>query len=289
MNQHTNLLADSSNAALVFDRTTPFPAAQGFYRSRIYTSNININPLVAACDQLFGLVAALKTTEYPDNIDKFLQDLAHEIRSFEHRSQVANYPSNIIVAARYAICCLLDETISQTPWGQTNNWQEKNLLSLFHNENYGGARFFSIVDRTLENISNNLHLIELLYLCLNFGFTGKYKEVENGQNELVAITNRLYQIIGQHGFQNHKNIIIHDEQSEPEQKSEQNQVIPIATAGGLPVTAVDTKKLFLLVVSFAIAISSLIYLGVNFKLNQLSKPIYTAIAQSTKDSGENQS
>lgn len=281
MDPNTNLLAEKSNATWSFEKTTPFPATQGFYRSRIYTSDIGINPLIAACDQLFGLVTILETTEHPDDSDKFLQDLAHEIRSFEHRAQVADYLSNTIIAARYAICSLLDETIATTPWGQAKRWHEKSLLSLFHNENYGGSRFFSIIDRALENITNNLHLIELLYLCLNFGFAGKYREMVNGKNELISITNKLYQIIGQYNSGNQKNTLIHDEKLLLPQK----EVIPQTNSYDSSLATIDTKKLLWGAIGFALIISGLIYLGINLKLNHMSKPIYAALKQAAKHGG----
>src|SRR3990172_8788384 len=265
MNQETSLLLDSPNRTWSFEKTTPFPATNGCYRSRIYTSNININPLVAACDQILSLAIALKTTEFPDNNTQFLQDLSHEIRSFEHHAQIANYQSNIIIAARYALCCLLDETIASTQWGQTNNWDEKNLLTLFHNENYGGARFFSIIDRSLENITANLHLIELLYLCLNLGFVGKYQNIKHGQSELVAITNKLYQIIGHHNHLNRKNLLAHDSIPEPQQ----NQQTPTITAN-----IINPKKLFGIAIALSIVISGLIYFGIHLKLNSISKEIH---------------
>src|SRR3972149_7855012 len=277
MNPDTSLLSDSPNKMWSFEKTTPFPATNGCYRSRIYTSNININPLVAACDQILSLAIALKTTEFPDNNTQFLQDLSHEIRSFEHHAQIANYQSNIIIAARYALCCLLDETIASTQWGQTNNWDEKNLLTLFHNENYGGARFFSIIDRSLEKITANLHLIELLYLCLNLGFVGKYQNIEHGQSELVAITNRLYQIIGQHNHLNRKNLLIHEPILEPQQ----NQEAPTITS------TIKPKKLFGIAIAAAIVISGLIYFGINLKLNNTSKQIHTLLEQIHKNKSEN--
>lgn len=270
MNQDMDIIADEKIALLL--------TAGGFYRSRIYSSSANINPLVAACDQLLSLAATLKTIDYPEDSAKFLQDLVHEIRSFEHRAQLAKYPPDVIVAARYAVCCLLDETIAQTPWGQENSWDKNNLLSLFHNETYGGVRFFVIIDDALKDVVNNLHLIELLYLCLNFGFTGKYQKLKNGQNKLVAITNDLYQIIGQYSLNNQKNILISNEES----ASEQNDIIPTGSR-----TYIDTKKLLLLAVCFAITISGLIYLGISLKLNYLSKPIYTALEQLAKNRGEN--
>ncbi len=63
MDQNNYLLTDSPNVVRPFEKMTPFPAAHGFYRSRIYTADISLNPLVAACDQLFGLATTLKTTE----------------------------------------------------------------------------------------------------------------------------------------------------------------------------------------------------------------------------------
>ncbi len=279
MSSNTNLLAETANATWSFEKTTPFPATQGFYRSRIYTTDFSINSLVAACDQLFGLVTVLDTIEYPDDSDKLLQDLAHEIHSFEHLAQIAGYSSNIIIAARYAICSLLDEAIAATPWGQTKRWQEKSLLSLFHHENYGGSRFFSIIDRALENITNNLHLIELLYLCLNFGFTGKYKDTANGQNELIGITNKLYQIIGQYNSVNPKTILIHDKKP----PLPQIEIIPETTATSSSwATTINTKKLIWVTASVALIIGGLSYFGINLRLNHKSKPIYVTLEQIAK-------
>lgn len=280
MNEDFSLLTESPNTMGSFEKTTPFPASHGYYRSRIYNSNININSLIGACDQLLNLVTILKTAEFPDDSDRFLQDLAHEIRSFEHQAQIASYPSNIIVAARYALCSLLDEVIALTPWGQKNNWSENNLLFLFHNESYGGNRFFSIIDRALENISANLHLIELLYLCLNLGFTGKYREKENGVNELLAITNKLYQIIGQYSHRNNKSLLIH----ETKQKTQQSQIY---TTNSLLTSMATPKKLFGITLALAIITSGLIYLGISLKLSQVSNPVYTTIKQIQNSTNKN--
>ena len=99
MAQNNNNNPSSLNMMGSYEKTTPLPT-HGYYRSRAYTSNTNINPLLAACDQLFSLVANLKDVELPDDSEKLLQDLAHEIRAFEHTAQLANYDQNMIVSAR---------------------------------------------------------------------------------------------------------------------------------------------------------------------------------------------
>jgi type IV/VI secretion system ImpK/VasF family protein len=262
MNLNTNLIS----------ATTMKAGSQGFYRSRIYTSDININPLIAACDPLFGVVLTLGKIENPENSDRFLQDLAHEIRSFEQRAILAGYPKSTITAASYAICSLLDEAILNTHWGQTNTWSDKNLLSCFHNENTDDSYFFSIIDNCLENIENHIHLLELLYLCLNFGFKGKYKEIVNGQNELISISNRLYSSIGEYNLDTPKSISIHDEKPFlPASQSIQEETSS---------TIIDQTKInqrLFGALSFAIIISSLIYVGFNLKLDYLSKPIYNLL------------
>lgn len=276
MNQDTSLLADSPNTTWSFEKATPFPATNAYYRSRIYTANVSINPLIAACDQILSLATILAKEELPNDRNKLLDDLAHEIRSFEHRAQIANYQSNIIVAARFALCSLLDEIIKSTSWGQNNNWPENNLLTLFHNENCGDTRFFTIIDRALENIGANLHLIELLYICLNLGFTGKYKESPNGQNELIAITSKLYQAVRHHGSDNRKNILIGDKKVE----SKQNHITPPKFK------KVNTQKLLWLTTAFAFITSAVIYIGIGLKLGSASKPAYSAIEQIMKERSE---
>ncbi|MBU0744442.1 MAG: type IVB secretion system protein IcmH/DotU [Gammaproteobacteria bacterium] len=258
-------------------KVTPPPAsAHTHYRSRIYTSDININPLIAACDQLLSLVAAAKAAELPDDNTRLLQDLAHEIRAFEHRAQKANYDPDTINAAQYALCSLLDESISSTPWGQKNEWSKKNLLSLFHNESDGSSHFFSIIDDALENTAKNMHLLELLYLFLNFGFTGKYKETPNEQNELLALSNKLYQIIGQQSHRNPKNILI----NEIKTVKQKSNIIPET------IININTKKLFGIAAATAIIISGIIYLGVSIKLDNISNQIYTSIEQIQNNKNE---
>jgi type VI secretion system protein ImpK len=243
----------------------------GFYRSRIYTSDISINPLVVACDPILSLVTTLKNIEYPIDRNRFLEDLAHEIRSFEHRARIENYPENIITNARYVLCCLLDETIALTSeWGKNGGWLQNNLLTIFHNENYGGEHFFTIINRTLENIAANLHLIELLYLCLSFGFAGKHRNTEYGKNELAYITNNLYQIICKHRHTSNRNLFICD--PKPEKNYE-----PVTTP------SIKNIKLPRMAIIMGLFISSTIYLGIYLKLHDISKPLYSQIEYNLKD------
>jgi len=42
----------------------------------------------------------------------------------------------------YVLCSLLDETVLGTPWGSESVWAGQGLLIGFHNEAWGGEKFF---------------------------------------------------------------------------------------------------------------------------------------------------
>lgn len=241
----------------------------GFYRSRIYTSKININSLVAASDPILTLVTTLQNAHYPEDREKFLEHLAHEVHAFEHHAKMANYKEDTITAARYILCCLLDETIALTSeWGKDNGWLHNNLLSVFHNECYGGEDFFKIIDKSLENTTINLHLIELAYICLNLGFTGKYRNTHDGANKITQIINDLYAIISQHrSALEDKNLFVCKQEAPAEQSIKASN-----TSRHLS----RLNKLIIIATVSSLLIAGAIYLTINMKLNNLAEPIYRA-------------
>ena len=85
----------------------PLSHPQSYYRSKVYTANLGINPLIAAASTLFTLVAKLRESEAYTDINGLYQQLTHEIRAFENNAQAQKYRSDIILVARYVLCALL--------------------------------------------------------------------------------------------------------------------------------------------------------------------------------------
>jgi type VI secretion system protein ImpK len=158
-------------------------------------SSVGLNPLVAAANPLLDIVPQLRATlQHPDPLG--LRDsLARDIKEFERRAQVAQVPHDKIIAARYALCTLLDEVAASTPWGSVGVWAKANLLVTFHNEVSGGEKFFHLLSKLAEKPAANLDLLELMYVCLALGFEGRYRLVENGRQQLDGIRERLAQLI----------------------------------------------------------------------------------------------
>src|SRR2546430_3412207 len=154
-----------------------------------------LNPLVAAANPLLNVVPQLRSSVEQPNPTALHQSLAEGIRQFEAQARAAGVPTEKIVAARYALCTLIDETVTSTPWGASGAWAQQGLLALFHGETGGGEKFFQLMARLAENPQANLDLLELMYVCLEFGFEGRYRVTEGGQRQLEAIRQRLLMII----------------------------------------------------------------------------------------------
>jgi|WetSurMetagenome_2_1015567.scaffolds.fasta_scaffold57581_2 type VI secretion system protein ImpK len=197
----------------------------GYYRSRIYNLSSGSNRLIAAAAPLFSIVSKLKNREIANKNTVLLQELIHELKAFENKAQLFGYRANFIFAARYAICALIDETILKTTWGIQYNWDKENLLQIFEHEPWGGEKFFVILDRAHEDPAINLEILELMYLCLAFGFEGKFSKIERGSNELSLVTNNLYNCITQHRGEISKSLLIKAPVSQPSSLKLKNKSI----------------------------------------------------------------
>ncbi|MGD8207834.1 MAG: type IVB secretion system protein IcmH/DotU, partial [Thiohalocapsa sp.] len=153
------------------------------------------NPLIACASGLLSVAGQLRgSPSHPDPAG-LLEGLAAQIRQFETCARARGLVDAVVLPARYVLCALLDESVLDTPWGSESNWGARGLLITFHNESWGGEKFFEALERLLAYPSGNLQLLELMYLCLAFGFEGRYRVREGGRAELEQVRERLYQAI----------------------------------------------------------------------------------------------
>ncbi|HEU4617906.1 MAG TPA: type IVB secretion system protein IcmH/DotU [Gammaproteobacteria bacterium] len=162
------------------------------------TDASDVNPLAGAAAPLLALAARLRgTLHHPDPAGLFRQ-VAQEIKSFEAAAHAAGARNEHVLTARYALCTLLDEAVLNTPWGSQSVWASQTLLNLFHNEGWGGEKFFQILDRLLPQAAANIDLLELMYLCMAMGLQGKYRVQSGGRGQLEAVEANVLQVLRQH-------------------------------------------------------------------------------------------
>jgi type VI secretion system protein ImpK len=222
----TSFAASSQSKLTHLPVTAPH---SGYFRSRLLNTSSGINPLISSASALLLCIANLYNQKTQLSAHDLHQTLIHETKAFETQAQTLGYRTETILIARYILCSTLDEKINLDNWGEENLWYQYRLLSYFHDEDSGGERFFLILERLCNEPSVHIDLLELIYLCLNLGFMGKYQHIENGRFELDKILEKLYQCIRWQRGEIKKELLIREQYSlrEPHQK--------ISSAGFLPI------------------------------------------------------
>jgi type VI secretion system protein ImpK len=155
-----------------------------------------LNPLVRAANPLLDLVVPLRSTNTAPDMDLLRERLVTAMKHFEAQARASRIESETVAAARYALCTLVDETISSTPWG-AGVWSTRSLLVTFHNEAWGGEKFFVILQRLSQDAARHVDVLELLYLCIALGLEGRYRVIEQGSEQLSHLRERLFGLIRQ--------------------------------------------------------------------------------------------
>lgn len=196
--QHTP--ANDEPPVALLPRSPLSTEPHSYYRSQLFNTQSAINPLVGATLPLLTWVSKLSNNQTAVDLEVLHQELLHEIKAFEMKVQQHGYRSNIILAARYILCSMIDEQVATATWINSDHWKNYSTLNSLHGEAWGGDRFFLILARSNEDLALNLDLLDLIYLCLSQGYMGKYRFLDQGYQQLQQLTIKLYQCLRrQHG------------------------------------------------------------------------------------------
>ncbi|WP_190285894.1 MULTISPECIES: DotU family type VI secretion system protein [unclassified Pantoea] len=153
------------------------------------------NVLVAAANPLINTIPQIRHSVSHEDPAQLRQQLIDQIRRFELSCQQSGLGYEVIIGARYCLCTALDEAAALTPWGSRGVWTSNGLLVTFHNETWGGEKFFQLLAKLSQNPRRHILMLELIYFCLLLGFEGRYRVLDNGRSQLETIKQRLLQMI----------------------------------------------------------------------------------------------
>jgi type VI secretion system protein ImpK len=236
-----------------------FSKDRGYYRSKIFNTTIGVNPLIAAASPLFSLAAFISENNTTVDAYTLYQDCQHEIKAFENSAKIQCYRSETILVTRFLLCAFLDEmTHSEYP-----------LLKLFHQEDNGQEQFFLILERLIQDPEVHIDLLELIYLCLRFGFLGQYQQIPEGKEMVNHISQKLFHCIRH-------------------QRGELKKEVHIAapTENCPPVTRIYMPVW--LILSFTLAILLTIYSSFSYMLGNSAQTLYQQINSLMAQSQMNQ-
>ena len=168
---------------------------RGSYDVAKFAATFGLNPLVNCASTLLAVFERTRGAVRHPDVGGLHKRLINEIRSFEQNAKDDGIKPEIILAARYLLCSVVDEAVLHTPWGGESAWAQNTLLTLFHNETSGGEKCFAILDRMLHAPAENRDMLELLYLCISLGFEGKYRLINRGRDQLETLRDELFRTI----------------------------------------------------------------------------------------------
>ncbi len=156
--------------------------------------NLGLPELIASASPLLSIISQLRQLDGTIDIKELRLRIANMVKDFISDSQ-KEHSKDIVSKSSYALCATIDEAVLNTPWGESSEWSQKPLLSIFHKETYGGEKFYSMLDEEVTTDAKRFDLIELLYLCLSLGFLGKLRIDKHGQVKAEQIRANTYSLL----------------------------------------------------------------------------------------------
>lgn len=150
------------------------------------------NPMLDAAAPLFGLVIRLRTLDSLPNIKAVHQQVRNQIHTIREEMRQHGYEHAQLLAYSYGLCLYIDGAVMERPWGKASCWSQEPLLSIFHDETWGGEKCFTVLSRLMQEPKRYLDALEFMYFALCLGLKGRYAIAPNGEASLNALIHQLH-------------------------------------------------------------------------------------------------
>ena len=218
-----------------------------------------LNPLVALAHRLLLAATQLRSTRHVTDPAALRNALAQSVRDFAAQAAGAGIAPERVMAARYVLCTMIDEAAADTPWGGSGVWAQNSLLTMFHNEAWGGEKVFQLMARLAEKPEANRDLLELIYCALVLGFEGRYRVIDNGRAQLEAVRDKLAQILRQQRG-DHASALAQNWQGQAAKRNVALSWLPLAATAAV-----------------AALVMGLVHLALSMSLSDNSDPVFARI------------
>ena len=198
MNPYSGTIMNSSQASIT-KKHTPIWIPQT--SQKIHDSGYGINALVDHAATFFQLLPNL-SQHHDENTEILFEQAKQALENIQEAYNKLHYPKDMLLAAHFALCATLDDVVfNYLPYTE----KKFSLLQTFHQNHVYEQKFFSLLNYTLERPEQYIDLTELLYLCMLFGFKGRYKNSDFGLTQLQQLLEKTYlsilQARGEHSYQ----------------------------------------------------------------------------------------
>ena len=154
------------------------------------------NQLINISSELLAITLKVSTLPEPEDATTLRHQLVERINQIKSKGADLTYPVAVIDKLCFLYAVVLDELIIYSQWGESRGWENKTLLSELFGMRNGGELFFTVADKAMRQPHKMIDLLEVIYLFVNIGFKGQYRET--GNDQLKAFTHQLEQVISQY-------------------------------------------------------------------------------------------
>ncbi|KGI91858.1 type VI secretion system protein [Pseudomonas sp. H2] len=151
--------------------------------------------MLDAAAPLFGLVMRLRTLDELPNIENVHRQVRNQIDNIREEMRQHGCEHTQLLAYSYALCLYIDESVMERPWGKASCWSQEPLLSIFHDETWGGEKIFTVLSRLMQEPKRYQDVLEFMYFALCLGLKGKYAIAPKGEESLNGLIHQLHGII----------------------------------------------------------------------------------------------
>jgi type VI secretion system protein ImpK len=152
---------------------------------------ISVSPLAAMASPLLQLLPSLRGMRRAPDLQVLRTRVQQDLRTFERAAREAGIAMELLRPAHYALCASLDDVVLNTPWGAGSAWAGQTLVATLHPSARGADQFFDELRRMLKAPDRFLPVLELMFLCLALGFTGRYRQ-GRGATELDQLRAQVH-------------------------------------------------------------------------------------------------
>lgn len=158
---------------------------------KVHDNACGLNTLVDHSTDFFQLLNNLLQRS-EENSQSLFEQAKLTLQNIQNTYNKLHYPRDILLAAHFALCATLDDVIfNYLPYTE----KKFSLLQTFHQDTAYEQKFFSLLNYALGKINKYIDLIELLYLCMLFGFKGQFKNSEFGFTQYQQLSEKVYSAI----------------------------------------------------------------------------------------------
>lgn len=108
-------------------------------------------------------------------MENFREKILELFDQFECAAFEKQIPTATAQQAKYALAAFFDELVLSSAWPGRFQWMGTPLQLQFFGEHLAGENFFQRLQILRQNPQTNIDLLEIFFLCLQFGFEGMYR------------------------------------------------------------------------------------------------------------------